>query len=98
MLCIALITAAAIAGCSKKKEVNYLEWSSADWQEAGDDEKKACAASYTKYMAELTGIEDGADQVENMSDEKLDAVISALDMLFASGGDSTLKEHLGEVQ
>lgn len=94
LTCLAFAVTAVMAGCGSKASAKYLNWTAADWQAADDAEKQQCAVSYTAYAAELAGIEDGAEQIENMSDEKLEAVISALDTLFKESQDKSLKECL----
>lgn len=99
----ALLVIGSIAGCGKKEEAkDYLEWTAKDWEKASDKDKKACAVEYTKYTAEAAGMEDQKDQADNMSDEEVDTIVSALDILFQASGDKTLKatvdDTMGAVQ
>lgn len=92
------------AGCSKQeskeeaevKADDYLEWTAEDWSEASGEQKKECAVEYTKYTAELAGIEDGEVQAESMGEDETEEVISALSVLFQASGDQPLKEYIGE--
>jgi len=100
LMCLILLASAGLIGCGGDKKgesaakTDYLGWTSDDWAETDENQKKACAVAYTEYTAEFAGIEDGKRQAENMGDDEIREIVSALDALFQVSGDKTLQEFI----
>jgi hypothetical protein len=84
-----------LSGCGQKaadKAAEEMSWTATEWESASADEKKACALAYTEYVAKETGINNVKEQIENMGDDELNAVVATLDTLFKSSGEQSLQE------
>jgi len=94
-ICITVLLSGLLAGCGQNaanKAAEEMSWTATEWESASVDEKKACALAYTEYVAKETGITNVEEQIANMGDDELNAVVAMLDTLFKSSGKQSLQE------
>ena len=99
-ICMAVLLVGTLAGCGAKvddkaandKALDEMSWTASEWESASADEKKACALAYTEYVANATGITNVEEQMKNIGDDELNAVVTTLDAVFKNSGEQSLKE------
>ena len=94
-ICMTVLFVSVLSGCGQnvaKSADEKMSWTATKWESASADEKKACALAYTEYVAKETGITNVKEQIENMGDDELNAVVAVLDTLFKSSGEQSLQE------
>lgn len=66
---------------------SYLSWTSKEWAQAGEDNKKKVCIAYAAYVSEVTGIASAGKTTETLElpemAEQLQGLLSTVDDLFA---------------
>jgi uncharacterized lipoprotein NlpE involved in copper resistance len=68
-------------------DANYLSWTSAEWDVAGDEDRYKCAKAYLGYIGDLMGIKVSDSDLSSM-----DSTLNDLSKIFESQKTMTLKE------
>lgn len=96
ILCVLMLALISMAGCGKKeaKNVDYMTWTSAEWDKASDAEKTECAKAYSSVVAIAAGIDEAEvkSKMDSATEDELSQLVAALNVLFATQKEMNLQQ------